>query len=99
MNEPATNRRGARRYPLDLRVHVGESEARTQDLSAKGLYLVAEEGMEVGSLVEMELALPDASPDGPLQLRLRARIIRVDDLGERRGLAAEIEAWAIPELG
>jgi hypothetical protein len=99
MSRVTENRRAARRYPLEVSVRLGEREARTQDLSSKGLYVVTEEGPEVGSVVEMELTLPDASPSGPLQVRLRARVIRIDDLGDRQGLAAEIESWTIPELG
>jgi hypothetical protein len=46
----------------------------------------------------MDLALPSARP-GPLSIRLRARIVRMDDLGDSKGMAAEIHEWEIPEGG
>ena len=54
--------------------------------------------MTLGAPIEMDLALPSART-GPLSIRLRARIVRLDDLGDAKGLAAEIEEWEIPEGG
>jgi hypothetical protein len=83
---------------MDVPVHLGEQEGQTRDVSTRGLYFVAPIDMSLGAAIEMDLALPSARP-GPLSIRLRARIVRLDDLGNSKGLAAEIEEWEIPEGG
>jgi hypothetical protein len=92
------NRRKSRRYSMDVPVRVGDQEGLTRDVSTRGLYFVAPLDMTLGTPIEMDLALPSART-GPLSIRLRARIVRMDDLGEFKGLAAEIEEWEIPEGG
>src|SRR5262245_25185354 len=92
------NRRKSRRYAMDVPVRLGDVEGQTRDVSTRGLYFVGPVELKPGAAIEMDLALPSAKP-GPLSIRLRARIVRLDDLGDEKGLAAEIHEWEIPEGG
>jgi hypothetical protein len=92
------NRRKSRRYSMDVPVRLGDQEGQTRDVSTRGLYFTAPVELTLGAPIEMDLSLPSARP-GPLSIRLRARIVRLDDLGDNKGLAAEIETWEIPEGG
>ena len=83
---------------MDVPVRLGDQEGLTRDVSTRGLYFFAPVEMTVGAPIEMDLSLPSART-GPLSIRLRARIVRLDDLGDTQGLAAEIEEWEIPEGG
>jgi hypothetical protein len=94
----AQNRRKSRRYSMDVPIRLGDQEGSTRDVSTRGLYFVAPVDMSLGAPIEMDLSLPSART-GPLSIRLRARIVRLDDLGDSKGLAAEIEEWEIPEGG
>jgi hypothetical protein len=96
--DSAQNRRKSRRYAMEVPVQVGDQEGQTIDVSTRGLYFVGPIEMKPGAAIEMDLALPSARP-GPLSIRLRARIVRLDDLGDSKGLAAEIHEWEIPEGG
>ena len=96
--DSAQNRRKSRRYSMDVPVRLGDQEGLTRDVSTRGLYFVGPIEMKPGASIEMDLALPSAKP-GPLSIRIRARIVRLDDLGENKGLAAEISEWEIPEGG
>ncbi len=97
MMQHEENRRRARRYTMGVPVRVGDREGHTKDVSSKGLYFVAPNDMSVGSMMQLDLELPSASPAGPLSIRVQARIIRRDVIGDLLGVAAEIESWVIPE--
>lgn len=96
MKGPAPDRRGARRYPLDVDARVGDCEARTRDMSSRGLYLVVPRQCRVGSSLEVVLELPEGALSGPLHLRLRVRVVRVEALTGGTGVAGEIEGWDVP---
>jgi hypothetical protein len=83
---------------MDVPVRLGEHEGLTRDVSTRGLYFIAPVEMSPGAPIEMDLSLPSART-GPLSIRLKARIVRLDDLGETKGFAAEIVEWEIPEGG
>jgi hypothetical protein len=91
------NRRRAKRYPMDVPVRLGEHEGRAQDLSTRGIYFTSPHELKLGSIIEIHLTLPNGIPTGPLDLHLFARVLRLDDLGDLRGIACEIESWAISE--
>jgi hypothetical protein len=95
MAGPDSNRRGARRYPLDVDARVGDVQARTRDMSSRGLYLVMPRKLEVGSSLDVDLDLPEGAPSGPVHLQLRVRVVRVEELTEGTGVAAEIEVWNV----
>jgi hypothetical protein len=93
------NRRRAKRYPMDVPVRLGDQEGRAQDLSTRGIYFTSSNDLKLGTVIEIHLTLPNGIPTGPLHLHLFARVLRMDDLGEdQRGVACEIESWAISEF-
>jgi hypothetical protein len=65
-------------------------------MSSRGLYLVMPRDVDVGSSIEVDLELPEGVPSGPLQLHLRVKVIRTEELGEGLGVATEIESWDVP---
>jgi hypothetical protein len=91
------NRRRAKRYPMDVPVRLGDYEGRAQDLSTRGIYFTSPHELRLGTVIEIHLTLPNGIPTGPLHLHLFARVLRTDDLGDQRGVACEIESWAISE--
>jgi hypothetical protein len=84
---------------MSVPLSFGAAEGRTKDLSSRGVYFVTPLDPKVGSVVALSVTLPPSSPMGDLALELRARVVRLDDYGDRRGVAAEIETWGIPDLG
>ena len=92
------NRRRAKRYPMDVPVRLGDYEGRAQDLSTRGIYFTSPHELKLGTVIEIHLTLPNGIPTGPLHLHLFARVLRLDDLGDQRGVGCEIESWAISEF-
>ena len=97
LDEAVANRRAAFRHNLAAPIRLGSHQGQVRDLSTRGLYFVSPSCPRAGSLIELEVTLPHASPSGPLECRLRARVLRVENLGTSWGVAAQIEAWTMPD--
>jgi len=100
--ETAVERRAARRFSMMLPVKVrfesgnGVSELRgeTRDVSFRGLYFLMEAAVETGSSIEFVLTLPQQiTLAGDVHIRCYARVLRVEPLDGRRGVAARIERY------
>ena len=91
------DRRAAHRHAISAAVRLEMNEGYVRNLSTRGLYFVSTKELEAGATVEMDLALPYASPSGVLQCRVTARVLRAELEGEEYGVAAEIESWKMPE--
>jgi hypothetical protein len=98
LDDAVVNRRAAFRHAVSAPVRMAGHEGEVRNLSTRGLYFVGTAVLPVGALVELDITLPDASPSGPLNCRVTARVLRVEEVGGRSGVAAEIEAWRMPEL-
>jgi hypothetical protein len=96
------DRRTARRFsmmlPLKVRFPdeggVTEKSGETRDVSFRGLYFMTEGSPEAGSSIEFVLTLPQQiTMAGDVHIRCYARVLRVENLAERRGIAARIERY------
>lgn len=67
----------------------------TRNVSSTGVYFVVGETVELGSLLEFVVTLPDEiSMAGPVQLVCRGKVTRVEQQEESRvGVAATIERY------
>jgi len=97
-----SERREARRFTmsLPLRVLPGEAQkhelnARTRDVSYRGLYFLAEAGFEVGSEIDFVITLPEQmTQSGDVNIRCQGQIIRVEPTENgRMGIAAKIARY------
>lgn len=102
MDQETTDRRNARRFhmalPLLVRFdHNGtieEKVAHTRDVSFRGLYFMMEAPPEEGSSVEIVLTLPQQiTLAGEVRIRCSARILRVEQRDQLRGVAASIDRY------
>ena len=94
--------RTGKRFPLELpiKIHKGEIDASgtTGNLSAAGVYIRADESMEVGSPVEFEITLPPEMTGGQenVTIQCKGRVVRADETGqggEGRGVACVIDSY------
>jgi hypothetical protein len=99
-----SERRGSRRFsmklPLTVRLPAGEvvaeESAETRDVSFRGLYFTADAGLEPGTSIEFVLTLPrEITMAGEVRIRCMGEVLRVEPLGERRGVAARIDRYEI----
>lgn len=103
-----TERRTARRYDLSLPVIVrtptersaGSRNAKTRDISTRGLYFVLDQDLEAGSELDITLTLPAEITHGTdVFVRAIGKVVRVENKTEegtsRIGVAAVIERYDI----
>jgi hypothetical protein len=103
-----TERRTARRYDLSLPVIVrtpteggaGSRNAKTRDISTRGLYFVLDQDLEAGSELDITLTLPAEITHGTdVFVRAIGKVVRVENKKEegtsRIGVAAVIERYDI----
>lgn len=102
MDQETADRRNARRFNMTLPVlvrfdHNGtieEKVAHTRDVSFRGLYFLMESPPEEGSSVEIVLTLPQQiTLAGEVRIRCAARILRVEERNDIRGVAACIDRY------
>src|SRR5882762_10272266 len=99
--------RTGKRFPLELpiKIHKQDSAAEasgvTGNLSAAGVYIRANEALDVGSPVEFEIALPPEMTGAKenVIIQCRGRVVRTDEpaagskSSEARGVACVIDSY------
>ncbi len=95
-------RRASRRFnmnlPLTIRFNTGtlqmQQEARTRDVSFRGLYFVIDSSFQTGMPVEFVLTLPkEVTMAGDVHIQCFGTVVRVEDFESRRGVAARIDRY------
>jgi hypothetical protein len=94
-----SERRLAKRYPMDVPIRLGADRGRTRDVSSRGVYVQTPARLETGAAVEMDLTLTNAFARGPVTLHVRGYVTRVTQHDQERCLAVAIEDWDITEPG
>lgn len=102
MDQPATDRRNARRFSLALPLlvrfehngNIEEKVAHTRDVSFRGVYFMMDAPPEQGSAVEIVLTLPQQiTLAGEVRIRCFAKILRIEDGNGSAGVAASIDRY------
>ena len=97
-----SERRASRRFnmtlPLMIRFAKGadriEQEARTRDVSFRGLYFVMDTNFEPGMPVEFVLTLPkEVTMAGDVHIQCYGTVVRVDQATDHKGIAARIDRY------
>lgn len=73
----------------------GGSRGTTRNVSASGVYVETEGTVRLGLPVKLVIEFTD-HPGGPLRVTCEARILRVEERGTRRGIAASLR-WIAQE--
>jgi len=101
------DRRNARRFLMNLPLEVSTaaagqplaSQAKTRDVSYRGLYFTVDRDLEAGSPIEFVLTLPkEITLTDDVRVQCAGRVVRVEKLGPERGsglvgVAAVIEQY------
>jgi len=94
-------RREARRYTMSLPLRIlsrspsdPEVKTETRDVSYRGLYFYVNTGIDIGNEIEFVLLLPkQITLSGDVSIRCRGQVVRVEENGTRRGVAARIDRY------
>jgi PilZ domain-containing protein len=101
MPQTSQERRNTRRFSLNLPMAVHAPSGRkpevatqTRDLSARGVYFLLDSRLEEGTTFEFTLTLPpEVTLTESIQVRCRARVVRVQTQDDKVGVAAAIEQY------
>lgn len=101
----ATDKRRARRFPMQLPVSIKPENSRTnpqtvqtRDVSSSGIYFEFEAPMTIGTSVEFLMTLPEPLTKGtPVRIRCIGKVVRVESDSKTAnthvGIAATIERY------
>ncbi|MEJ2471727.1 MAG: PilZ domain-containing protein [Desulfuromonadales bacterium] len=83
-------KRDSERIQVEIPVHIGDETAVTRNISWAGIFLYSTRPFEEGGILNFCLDLDYAFPGKAIRLDCRAVVMRVEDHGERYGVAARI---------
>jgi hypothetical protein len=90
------------RFESELAVKLeGGGHGVMRNVSAGGIYFLTDVALKEGQPVKLTLDFHDF-PSGPIEVNCIARIVRVEEQGARKGVAASISSFefrAIPKPG
>jgi hypothetical protein len=80
------------RFGTELTVQLEGGEGLVRNVSASGIYFVTDVTLKEGQPVKLRLDFQDF-PSGPISVNCSARIVRVEEQGARKGVAAAISSF------
>jgi hypothetical protein len=83
--------RTGKRFPLNLPIHIKKgkaakgAKATTQNVSAAGIFIEADESLEIGSTIEFDIVLPAkiVGADRDVEISCKGRVVRRDGKGPK----------------
>jgi hypothetical protein len=85
------------RFDTTLAVSLEQGGAVARNVSANGIYFVTEVPLEAGTTVNFKLDFQNF-PGGPIQVNCVARVVRVEQHGAKKGVAAAIQSFEFHRL-
>ena len=79
------------RFGTDLKVNLEGGEGVARNVSASGIYFVTDVALQEGQPVRFTLDFQHF-PSGPISVNCIARIVRVEEQGTSKGVAAAISS-------
>jgi len=87
---PTDEKRASQRIQVEVPVYIGHEKAVTRDVSWAGIYFLTDQSFTEGSELTFALDLSYALPGKPIKLDCRGEVIRIEQRGEKFGIAAKI---------
>ena len=86
------DRRRAERFPLTVPIELGNATGMTEDFSGLGVFFTSTEPFELDNEIDFLLRVP-----GAVNVRCKGRIVRVNRMGGKYGVAATIETFELDQ--
>jgi hypothetical protein len=65
----------------------------TRDFSISGVFFETDRALSQGQEIEFTLVLEHIDPGRPIRLKCRGKIVRVEESGQKIGVAAAIDSY------
>ena len=86
----ADEKRASQRIQVEVPVYIGKETATTRDVSWAGIYFLTDQSFTEGGDLNFALDLSYALPGKPIKLDCQGEVIRIEQHGEKFGIAAKI---------
>jgi hypothetical protein len=87
MTHPS-EKRASQRIQVEVPVYIGQVKAVTRDVSWSGIFFLTDQAFVQGGSLNFSLDLSYAGR--PIKLDCQGEVIRIEQLGEKFGIAAKI---------
>jgi hypothetical protein len=89
MTHPS-EKRASQRIQVEVPVYIGQEKAVTRDVSWAGIFFLTDQAFLQGGELNFSLDLNYALPGKPIRLDCQGEVIRIEQFGEKFGIAAKI---------
>ena len=86
------------RHQGKLPVQLESGKGITRDFSGSGVFFETDRSFSPGQPIEFTLVMEHIDPQRPVRLKCRGEIIRVEESGQKIGVAAVINSYTFEEL-
>jgi hypothetical protein len=87
-------KRREERFRLEVPVVLANGTGVSRDISTSAVYFVTDQPLAAGSSIHFSMHLDYVCPGKPLQFECRGEVLRVEEAGEKFGVAASLgECW------
>ena len=101
MAQPQPEKRGTRRFALDLPIAVTfldngtcEVTGRTRDVSSRGVFFYVKSNIHEGAAIEFLMTLPtEVTLTDAIRVHCTGKVLRVDPTGAAQGIAVAIDKY------
>lgn len=83
--------REGERFDVEVPVHLEQGSGVSRNVSMSGIYFVTDLTFIEGETLRFTMSFEYAIPGRQMQLDCQARVVRVEPLGDKSGVAARIE--------
>jgi hypothetical protein len=86
------------RHAGKLPVELESGKGITRDFSGSGIFFETDRSFSPGQAIEFTLVLEHIDPERPIRLKCQGKIIRIEESGQKMGVAATINSYTFDEL-
>lgn len=96
--EQGPEQRRSYRHLGELPVEFSSGKGISRDYSGSGIFFETDKTFSPGQMIEFSIVLNDINPNVPRYLRCSGEIVRVEDNGQKIGVAATINTYSFTDL-
>ena len=86
-------KRSSQRLQVEIPVYIGQEETISRDVSCSGIYFQTDQSFVEGDDLNFSLELIYALPGKQIKLNCQGEAVRIEQLGEKFGIAAKINSF------
>ena len=89
-----SEKRTAPRHQGKLPIMLNGAKGITRDFSSIGIFFETNRSFSPGQPIEFAIELKYAHLEGPVQVKCKGEIVRIEECGEKIGVAATIDSYS-----